>query len=128
MLPEVERILKAASDPIRARILMMLRNGSLCVCQLVEVLGRSQPTVSKHLSLLKGAGLIEDEERGKWVFYRLARLGNNPARRALVDLLERSLRDDPEVVRDRRRARDAEVEELAACCPPATGPRRCAGG
>jgi len=66
-----ERMLKAVGDRTRLRILALLQQGPLCVCQLVEILGLSQPTVSKHLSTLGAAGLVEDEKRGKWVFYRL---------------------------------------------------------
>lgn len=61
------------ADPVRLRLLSMLASaeiGEACVCELVEPLGRSQPTVSHHLKILADAGLIVGEKRGRWVWYR----------------------------------------------------------
>ena len=61
------------SDPVRLRLLSLLASapaGEACVCELVEPLARSQPTVSHHLKLLVEAGLIVGEKRGRWVWYR----------------------------------------------------------
>ena len=61
------------ADPVRLRLLSLLTSapaGEACVCELVEPLGRSQPTVSHHLKVLAGAGLITGEKRGRWVWYR----------------------------------------------------------
>ena len=65
------RITRALSDPTRVRALMLLRGGELCLCQLIEVLGLAPSTVSKHLSVLKAAGIIRDDKRGSSVFYTL---------------------------------------------------------
>ena len=70
----------ALADPVRLRLLSLLASapaGEVCVCELVEPLGRSQPTVSHHLKLLVDAGLIIGEKRGRWVWYRVVpeRLG-----------------------------------------------------
>jgi ArsR family transcriptional regulator len=65
---------KVLSDPVRLRLLSLIANtpgGEVCACDLTEPVGRSQPTVSHHLSILVGAGLIEREQRGKWAWYRL---------------------------------------------------------
>jgi ArsR family transcriptional regulator len=65
--------LAAVADPVRLRLLSMLVSaeaGEACVCELVEPLGRSQPTVSHHLKILADAGLIVGEKRGRWVWYR----------------------------------------------------------
>jgi ArsR family transcriptional regulator len=62
------------SDPVRLRLLSLLASapaGEACVCELVEPLGRSQPTVSHHLKILAGAGLIAGNKRGRWVWYRV---------------------------------------------------------
>ncbi len=64
-------ITKALADGSRLRILMMLRRQELCVCQIVEVLQLANSTVSKHLSLLHSARLIENRKSGRWVYYRL---------------------------------------------------------
>ena len=66
--------LKALADPLRLRMLSMLAaspTGEACACDLVEPLGRSQPTVSHHLSLLVDAGLLTREKRGRWAWYRV---------------------------------------------------------
>jgi ArsR family transcriptional regulator len=62
------------ADPARLRLLSLLASspsGEGCVCELVEPLGRSQPTVSHHLKILSDAGLIVGEKRGRWVWYRV---------------------------------------------------------
>ena len=61
------------ADPVRLRLLSMLASaeaGEACVCELVEPLGRSQPTVSHHLKILADAGWIVGDKRGRWVWYR----------------------------------------------------------
>jgi DNA-binding transcriptional ArsR family regulator len=65
-------ITKALSDENRARVLMALNLGELCVCQIIELLNLAPSTVSKHMSILKQARLVESEKNGKWVYYRLA--------------------------------------------------------
>ena len=63
-------MLRAAGDPTRLRLLLLLRQAELTVSELVEIIGQSQPRVSRHLKLLCGAGLIERFKEGSWVFYR----------------------------------------------------------
>jgi len=61
------------ADPVRLRLLSLLASaeaGEACVCELVEPLGRSQPTISHHLKILTDAGLIVGDKRGRWVWYR----------------------------------------------------------
>lgn len=65
------KILKALSDQNRLRILMMLDLRTLCVCEITELLKLAPSTVSKHLSIMKEAGIILDEKNGKWVYYSL---------------------------------------------------------
>lgn len=64
-------ITKALADETRLRIIMMVRDRKPCVCQVVEVLALAPSTVSKHLSLLKAAGLIESFKLGRWIYYHL---------------------------------------------------------
>jgi len=67
------KLTRALSDPIRIAILRALGSeGSLCVCELVIVSGRSQPSTSHHLRILDDAGLLKREKRGRWVYYSLA--------------------------------------------------------
>jgi ArsR family transcriptional regulator len=68
-------LFKALGDPARVRIVnLIVTNGApVCVCDLVEPLGLSQPTVSHHLKKLTGAGVLEREQRGKWAYFSLTR-------------------------------------------------------
>ena len=66
----------ALADPVRLQVLSILADataGEVCVCDFVEPLGKSQPTVSHHLKILAGAGLVHGDRRGKWVYYSLDR-------------------------------------------------------
>lgn len=68
-------VLKALADPVRLQIVALVSarpGGELCACDLPELLGRAQPTVSHHLTKLVQAGLLEREQRGKWAWFRLA--------------------------------------------------------
>lgn len=65
------RVAAALSDQTRVQALLALRTGELCVCELVELLGLAPSTVSKHLSLLKAAHLVESRKEGRWQYYRL---------------------------------------------------------
>jgi ArsR family transcriptional regulator len=64
-------VFKALSDETRIRILKLLEEGELCVCDVVAALEMVQPKVSFHLGVLKEAGLIKDRKQGKWIHYRI---------------------------------------------------------
>jgi len=67
-------LFKALADPARVRIVNMLATSGgepVCICQLIEPLGLSQPTVSHHMKRLLDAGLVEREQRGKWAYFAL---------------------------------------------------------
>ena len=106
------RITKALSDLQRLRILMMLRGGELCVCQLIAVLGLAPSTVSKHLSLLSGAGLVDSRKDGRWAFYRLPQGAELKAVKPVLKWLDGALASDASV------AKDAKKLEAALACPP----------
>lgn len=65
------RVLKALAHPSRLLIVEELSRGERCVCELAELVGAEMPTVSRHLALLREAGIVYDEKRGVQVFYRL---------------------------------------------------------
>ena len=65
------RIIKALAHPTRLFIVDELSRGERCVCELTDLIGVEMPTVSRHLSQLRSAGIVEDEKRGSQVFYRL---------------------------------------------------------
>jgi ArsR family transcriptional regulator len=70
---ELARRFGALADPARLRILSLIASadaGEVCVCDLVDPVGKSQPTVSHHLKVLSEAGLITGDKRGRWVWYR----------------------------------------------------------
>jgi len=64
-------IFKALSESIRLRIVVLLTKGELCVCDLTEVLNLPQSTISRHMSRLKTAGIIENRREGRWIHYQL---------------------------------------------------------
>jgi len=68
-------MLRAAGDPTRLRLLLLLRQAELTVSELIEIVGQSQPRVSRHLKLLGEAGLLDRFKEGSWVFYRAADSG-----------------------------------------------------
>jgi DNA-binding transcriptional ArsR family regulator len=94
--------LKALSHAARVRILAMLRQGGLCVCQVASVLDAPLSTASEHLGELRRAGLLDERRQGRWVTYSLIVRGE------LQDLLGpvwRLVAEDPLVLRDARRVR-----------------------
>ncbi len=71
--PEGEaEIFKAVSDPCRLRILKLLKEGELCVCEIMTALNKPQSSTSHHLSILREARLVKERRDGKWSYYRLA--------------------------------------------------------
>lgn len=69
---KLAKLLKAVADPARLQLLALIRSspgGSVCVCDLTEPLGLSQPTVSHHLKVLRDAGLVDREQRGTWAWF-----------------------------------------------------------
>jgi ArsR family transcriptional regulator len=71
---ELAAAFKVLADPIRLRVLSLIANaegGELCACDLPAAIGRSQPTISHHLSLLTDAGFLTREQRGKWAWFRV---------------------------------------------------------
>ena len=70
---ELAKVFKALGDPTRVKLMSMIVGsdaGEMCVCDLTEPVGLSQPTVSHHMKLLVGAGLVAREQRGRWAYYR----------------------------------------------------------
>ncbi len=71
---ELADLLKVLADPARLRIVSMMASvdgGEVCVCDMTEPLGLSQPTVSHHIKVLREAGFISSERRSKWIYHRL---------------------------------------------------------
>jgi len=85
------------------------------------VLGLAPSTVSKHLALLKAAGLVTDRRDGRWIHYALATEERNPYARAVLALLRGPLDREPRIIEDRRRLRSVKAVPVEALCalPPA---------
>ena len=70
-MQDVLAVTKALADESRLRALCALQQGELCVCQIIELLGLAPSTVSKHMSILRQAGLVKGRKEGRWMHYRL---------------------------------------------------------
>jgi ArsR family transcriptional regulator, arsenate/arsenite/antimonite-responsive transcriptional repressor len=93
-------ITKALADVQRLRILMALRTGELCVCQIIEVLGLAPSTVSKHLSILHAAELVNSRKEGRWSYFTLPQDRELEAVKAVLDWLDASLKGDEIIQKD----------------------------
>jgi ArsR family transcriptional regulator, arsenate/arsenite/antimonite-responsive transcriptional repressor len=104
MQRSVMNIFKALGDPNRIRIIKMLENRALCMCEIREILQLSNATVSKHLSILRNAGLVEDTKDGKWVNFALPGKPESPIVSEVLSLLKRTLNEEDSVGTDRKKA------------------------
>ena len=93
-------ITKALSDQNRVSIVLALDGRELCVCQIIQFLGLAPSTVSKHLSILKQARLIEDRKDGRWMYYRLAGEDAPTEVREAIAWVRRSLADSHRIQKD----------------------------
>lgn len=89
--------MKALSDPSRVRILKLLEQRQLCVCEIQALIGLAQSTVSKHLKILEEAGFIDFEKEGVWIIYKLALSPDTPYVRTLLSQLPGWLNEDSEL-------------------------------
>ena len=109
------KIFKALSDKNRLRIYKMLQQKSMCVCEITAILELAASTVSKHLSILKEAGLITDHKNGKWVDYELQTAAGNTYLTGMLPLLNFWLNDDTQILADRARLDQATREQITRC-------------
>ena len=113
---EFMAITKALSDPNRVRILLALKRGELCVCQITELFGLATSTVSKHLSILNQAGLILSRKTERWVYYRLPDKSAPVAVREALDWVQKSLAKTEAADRDAARLKKILRMDLAEIC------------
>lgn len=109
-------ITRALSDPGRVRILLALRSGELCVCQITELFGLATSTVSKHLSVLSHGGLIVSRKSERWVYYRLADPNAPVAVREALDWVKKSLGKSEEATADGKRLKKILKMDLQEIC------------
>jgi DNA-binding transcriptional ArsR family regulator len=96
-------ITKALADETRVRMLMALRGGELCVCQITGLFGFAPSTVSKHLSVLHQAGLVDSRKAERWVYYRLPGTDMSNQVRMAIDLTNKCLERETQIVADAKK-------------------------
>jgi ArsR family transcriptional regulator, arsenate/arsenite/antimonite-responsive transcriptional repressor len=105
-----ERFFQALGDTTRLRLLNLMGEQEICVCYLVEILGQSQPKISRHLAYLRRAGIVAARREGKWMHYRIVMPPEVGAAQVLRQTLA-WLREDRKMQADRARL-------SKACCSP----------
>jgi len=109
-------VTKALADPNRVRIVLALRRGELCVCQITELFGLALSTVSKHLSILYHAGLIRSRKSERWVYYRLPDQSAPAAVREALAWVKKSLAGTDEANADAKKLNRVLKTGLAEVC------------
>ncbi|MEO6334120.1 MAG: metalloregulator ArsR/SmtB family transcription factor [Pyrinomonadaceae bacterium] len=107
---DLELLFSALADKTRLRLLNLLRDGEVCVCFFAGTLGTNNPKISRHLSYLKRASLVNRRRDGKWMHYSIQRPTDERAAE-LFDATMKLLEDDVEMKKDRKRLVDF-------CCSP----------
>jgi ArsR family transcriptional regulator len=106
----LDLLFRALADPTRLRLLNLIADREICVCYFVEILGISQPKISRHLAYLRRAGIVAARRDGRWIHYRLTVPQDAVASSILQETLKH-LRARPEMLR--------ELTKLdSACCKP----------
>ena len=103
-------IARALADENRVRVLLALRERELCVCQIVEMLGLAPSTVSKHISILRQARLLESRKDGRWIYYRLSGKDAPEAARTAIEWVSKCLENEPRIAEDTKR-----VDAICSC-------------
>jgi DNA-binding transcriptional ArsR family regulator len=117
-MTEFIAVTRALADENRARAVMALTDGELCLCQLIELLGISPSTTSKHMSILYQAGLVRRRKEGRWHYYKLAGRDASPVVREAIRWTLKSLDGEKTIVTDAKTlccVRKKDRAELAAC-------------
>jgi ArsR family transcriptional regulator len=109
---DMPRMFAALSDRTRLRLLNLMRDREVCVCYFVDILGQSQPKISRHLAYLRRAGIVSARREGKWMHYRITR-PTDAAANAILEATLQSFEADKEM-----RADLAKFSK--ACCAPVT--------
>ncbi len=113
---ETVDITKALADENRIRMLLALVPQELCVCQVIELFGLAPSTVSKHLSILRHARLIDSRKSGRWMHYRVAGTEAPPAAREALEWLAKSVANDVRITEDRRRLGEVLKMDVSDIC------------
>ncbi len=114
-MDEITKAIKALSEEIRIRLLLVLMEDEACVCELMATFGMAQSKLSHHLIALREAGFIKDEKRGKWNYYRIDLKSLDSMRKTLLSSLTNSLEDDAVVEKDRHTLEKVK-NRMQICC------------
>ena len=109
-------ITKALADENRVRTLLALGQGELCVCQITELFGLAPSTISKHLSILFQAGLVESRKDGRWIYYQLPGKTAPVVVREAFDWIEKALADNSHVLEDNKKLQKILKQDPAEIC------------
>lgn len=112
---EVTTALKALSEEIRIRILLVLMKDEACVCELMATFDMAQSKLSHHLIALRDAGFIKDEKRGKWNYYTIDTKSLDSVRKNLLGSLSSWLSDDSIIEKDRATLEKVK-DRMQICC------------
>ena len=111
-MKEFIKVMKALSDPNRVKLLKMLQDREMCVCEIQAALEIAQPTVSKHLKVLENAGLVGREKDGLWVNYSMSDGRRSPYAASLLGNLRHWLNNDPTIRDLFGRSKDLRREDI----------------
>lgn len=103
---------RAVADETRWRIVRLVMDRALCVCELADILGMPQSSVSSHVQIIRKAGLLESETCGKWTYFRIAR-----DRLALLKAVLRTFPESGHFVTDAEKAAARLARRETSCCP-----------
>jgi DNA-binding transcriptional ArsR family regulator len=109
-------ITKALADKNRVRALMALGRKEACVCRVIELLRLAPSTVSKHMAILKQAGLVESRKQGRWIYFRLAQNNTDPAATRFIALAQELLQSDEAIAADRKRMAEICKQDPGSLC------------
>jgi len=113
---EFMNVSKALADANRVRIVLVLRKGELCACQLTELFGLASSTMSKHLSILYQARLANMRKEGRWVYYSRPGKEASASIRAALDWVDMSLAEDEQTATDAKRLKQVlKIEPTELC-------------
>ncbi len=120
-MKELVTVFKALSDETRLRILKLLEQGELCVCDIVAAFDTIQPKISFHLASLKAAGLVKDRKEGKWMHYRIDD-GDLFKRLLILSVMEKipeeTLKEDMERLKEFMANKGKVIPLQEVCCTP----------
>lgn len=117
-MQQIVDLAKALADPARVQALLALREGELCLCQLIDLLALAPSTVSRHMDLLHRAKLVERRKQGRWHYFKLAQRSADPAARGALRWVLTSLAQQEHahtVALRISEVKEKDLQEVCAC-------------